>query len=224
MASIPPAWRWLKLILSLQDAASFWCSPLLHPYTGVNRFYKDIELMIGYQPCIWWKVCWSVITPIMILVGSKWIMTATKGGSGSTPCKSDVADRFKSSHKYITKFSSPVWTSRASIWVQMPCWGRLNFLQFIFLYNVISHTPVTYGSYSYPSWAINLGWVFAFCSLIPLPAIALGKLFMEQGPLLEVGGFHPLICTVYNLYAFVHTASGQEMLVWQEQGVPIETV
>ncbi|KAL8617159.1 hypothetical protein ACOMHN_014329 [Nucella lapillus] len=34
---------------------------------GVNRFYKDIELMIGYQPCMYWKVLWCFITPTTIL-------------------------------------------------------------------------------------------------------------------------------------------------------------
>ncbi|CAI9734865.1 sodium- and chloride-dependent glycine transporter 1-like [Octopus vulgaris] len=34
---------------------------------GVDRFYKDIELMIGYQPCRWWKISWCFITPAVIL-------------------------------------------------------------------------------------------------------------------------------------------------------------
>ncbi|KAK6173295.1 hypothetical protein SNE40_016772 [Patella caerulea] len=40
---------------------------------GADRFYKDIELMIGYQPCIWWKICWKFITPVIIL--SIWIFS-----------------------------------------------------------------------------------------------------------------------------------------------------
>lgn len=34
---------------------------------GVNRFYKDIELMIGFQPSAYWKVLWCFITPATIL-------------------------------------------------------------------------------------------------------------------------------------------------------------
>ena len=34
---------------------------------GVNRFYKDIELMIGFKPSLYWKVLWSFVTPITIL-------------------------------------------------------------------------------------------------------------------------------------------------------------
>ncbi|XP_076447177.1 sodium-dependent proline transporter-like [Babylonia areolata] len=34
---------------------------------GVNRFYKDIELMIGFKPCAYWKIMWCFITPATIL-------------------------------------------------------------------------------------------------------------------------------------------------------------
>ena len=36
--------------------------------TGVDRFYKDIEMMIGYMPCIWWKIAWCGVTPVLIVV------------------------------------------------------------------------------------------------------------------------------------------------------------
>lgn len=34
---------------------------------GVDRFYKDIELMIGYQPSGLWKYAWRFVTPAVIL-------------------------------------------------------------------------------------------------------------------------------------------------------------
>lgn len=33
----------------------------------MNRFYKDIELMIGFQPSNYWKMLWCFITPATIL-------------------------------------------------------------------------------------------------------------------------------------------------------------
>ncbi|XP_062570938.1 sodium- and chloride-dependent glycine transporter 1-like [Saccostrea cucullata] len=43
---------------------------------GADRFYKDIELMIGYQPGIWWKICWKFITPITITF--IWLFSVTQ--------------------------------------------------------------------------------------------------------------------------------------------------
>eukprot|EP00058_Branchiostoma_floridae_P025938 XP_002611428.1 hypothetical protein BRAFLDRAFT_63940 [Branchiostoma floridae] len=34
---------------------------------GCDRFLDDISMMIGSRPCLWWKICWKVLTPLSLL-------------------------------------------------------------------------------------------------------------------------------------------------------------
>lgn len=47
-------------ILALFEIVSF-----CHVY-GVKRICRDVEFMLGFQPGIYWKVCWYAVTPIIM--------------------------------------------------------------------------------------------------------------------------------------------------------------
>jgi solute carrier family 6 GABA transporter-like protein 1 len=36
-----------------------------HLPSGVDRFYDNLKEMIGYYPCVWWKIAWKYTCPAM---------------------------------------------------------------------------------------------------------------------------------------------------------------
>ncbi|RWS21281.1 sodium- and chloride-dependent taurine transporter-like protein [Leptotrombidium deliense] len=51
------------------------------------------------------------------------------------------------------------------------CWKYLSIIVTggIFLFSLITYTPVKYNRYDYPSWAIVLGWLLALSSMVIVP-------------------------------------------------------
>ncbi|XP_056018102.1 sodium- and chloride-dependent glycine transporter 1-like isoform X2 [Ostrea edulis] len=89
------------MLLALIEVTSLaWCY-------GVDRIYKDLEMMIGYRPNPVWKIMWLCISPLVVLL----------------------------------------------IWIV----------------SLVRYSPVTYGEYKYPTYAVGIGWLIAISSLVSIP-------------------------------------------------------
>ncbi|KAM8930310.1 sodium- and chloride-dependent taurine transporter [Pelodytes ibericus] len=103
--------------------AFFECIAVAWVY-GADKFYEDIEDMIGYKPGPWMKWSWSVVTP-MLCVGC-------------------------------------------------------------FIFSLAKYTPLTYNKYyTYPDWAIGLGWTLALSSMICIPLVVVFRVLRSDGSLIE---------------------------------------
>ena len=52
---------------SLLIIGLFECVVLSWVY-GIDNFFKDIEMMIGRKPTVWWKIMWAYVTPALLFV------------------------------------------------------------------------------------------------------------------------------------------------------------
>ncbi|CAH1777701.1 unnamed protein product, partial [Owenia fusiformis] len=67
------------------------------------------------------------------------------------------------------------------------CWRFVTpgLVLFIFCFIIVTHVPVTYGSYTYPDWAIGVGWMLAVVSFVPIPLFACYRIMTTVGKSLK---------------------------------------
>ena len=69
-----------------------------------------------------------------------------------------------------------------SLWTMCQTGYVYNFaFQFVLGFSIVIHTPVSYGDYEYPGWAIGVGWIFALASIVPVPILAIIGYNQVQG-------------------------------------------
>jgi hypothetical protein len=58
----------LQICILQEDVLVYLCCILLCMPVGVDRFYDNIEQMLGFRINIWLKICWKYITPFLTAV------------------------------------------------------------------------------------------------------------------------------------------------------------
>lgn len=51
----------ILFVVFVEAAGVFW-------FYGVDRFSADVEQMLGAKPGIFWRICWTYISPVFLLV------------------------------------------------------------------------------------------------------------------------------------------------------------
>ncbi|XP_058969876.1 sodium- and chloride-dependent taurine transporter [Pocillopora verrucosa] len=90
---------------------------------GGERFYDDMENMIGFRINPWLRWCWMIFTPIF-------------------------------------------------------CLG-------VFIFSLVTYSPLEYNGYKYPDWGETIGWIMALSSIVCIPIVMIYKLATTPGSLRE---------------------------------------
>ncbi|XP_078683122.1 sodium-dependent proline transporter-like isoform X1 [Branchiostoma floridae x Branchiostoma belcheri] len=67
------------------------------------------------------------------------------------------------------------------------CWMFVSpaLMLFIFIFSLVTYTPVEYNGVTYPGWGVTLGLLMAFSSIIAIPLFAILALYNQEGSFFE---------------------------------------
>ncbi|XP_068715503.1 sodium- and chloride-dependent taurine transporter-like isoform X1 [Montipora foliosa] len=65
------------------------------------------------------------------------------------------------------------------------CFFAPMFCAFIFIFNLVTYTPLSYGKYVFPGWGMAIGWLLTVSSLLLIPAVMIYKLINTTGTIIE---------------------------------------
>lgn len=148
---------------------------------GSDRFYMNIEDMIGYKPIFFIKWCWMILTPGICAVSL-------------TQCTKSIYHIWKW-FTAKTYFINDNW-----LWCSL-CLRRptatthlthvsnvgLHLLQGIFLFFLIKYKPLKYNNvYTYPDWGYGIGWFMAMSSMVCIPLGIIWMIWKTPGTFTEV--------------------------------------
>ncbi|KAM7401286.1 hypothetical protein PAMA_005462 [Pampus argenteus] len=160
---------WLLLMdnyaasFSLVIISCIMCICIMYIY-GHRNYFRDVEMMLGFPPPLFFKVCWRFISPVIISVSEHTRKKTTRWFSG-------LRDRRVLNFHQLCAINNQALTHPLC----------LLSMQFILIFTVIQYKPITYNDYVYPGWSLAIGFSMALSSVVCIPIYALYKISRSPG-------------------------------------------
>lgn len=141
---------------------------------GLQRFCEDIEMMIGFQPNRFWRICWAFVTPTILTVHIFCMH----------PHKEILFFFF-----FLVEIVCHCCTEIYKNYLQLSPKGSSNtpvFFQGILVLSLYQWKVMTYQDYTYPTWSMVMGWLMVICSVIWIPIMFVIKMHLAPGTFMEV--------------------------------------
>lgn len=163
--------------------------------TGHHNYFKDIEMMLGFPPPLFFQICWRFISPAIIFVSITTMGHGAVAGGGWELTWAPVAHHWEEGAGLQggSRDGQSGAAGGAQSKLAAPHWLILSVSsQFILVFTVIQYKPISYNDYVYPTWAISIGFLMALSSVICIPIYAIYKVCRSEGDtLLEVSSQGP---------------------------------
>lgn len=152
----------------------------------LRRGYRK-ELFTAFVCVIWFLIGLSMVTE-----GGMYVFQLFDAYSGSgsvlllvVTCECLAIGWVYGRRRFYDNFESML-GFRINPWIGW-CWCFLApiFCMFIFLFNLVTYSPLSYGSYKYPGWGQAIGWILTASSLSLIPAVLIYKLLNTTGTIRE---------------------------------------
>ena len=144
--------------------------------------------MLGSYPSLWWRICWRVFTPLVLMVNVFIIVHFS--------CHSSNTSRMKCYFENnLYKIIQLLLSNKTLKYIIRKC-NSICF-QFILVFSFIDYGQPQYGNYIYPGWAQLIGWLICVCVMIWIPVVAIFQTCKQKGSIKRVDCFiQPTVKTI----------------------------
>lgn len=152
----------------------------------LRRGYRK-EMFTAFVCMIWFLIGLSMVTE-----GGMYVFQLFDAYSGSGSvlllvviCECLAMGWLYGRHRFYDNMETML-GFRINPWIGW-CWCFMApiFCSFIFVFNLVTYSPLKYGDYVYPDWGQAIGWLLTVSSLVFIPAVMIYKVIKTTGTIRE---------------------------------------